>query len=732
MATIKEVAKLAGVSIGTVSNVLNGKTENEQLINRVEKAMEELSYHPDSNARSLKNTKNLLIGVIVPNIVQSEYSEFVKEVEVSLSTKGYNILPKFTQNNDLVESKSTLRCVEQGVDGVILYSMARKKPNFSRVQTSVPLVLISRRNFPDYVGDRIVIDYSIAFEKALQRIHNQGLNNIGLIMEYDLLDDGILLDIYCKYFGRIDLVKIVDCNKERGFQAFFELYLFHPDIECVIAGSYLIAQGIKKAMDTLKVKNVSIIIIKESNWIEDEGEYEGQISILTKKIANQAVKQLFEAIENSAIHEPITSVISAEYNKTPSMKHGIVKTKKELHFAMFDSPSSWSLKMLSKVYESESGSTLNFDFFSYSDLEQLLYEGSMNKEEYYDGFMMDITWLEGLIESGYVLNLDRLRESNQQYFDGFIDDVLKGYGMYVESLYAFPFVSGAQILFYQKDLFADSKNKIKFKRLYKKELKTPKTWAEFNMVAEFFTRSINSFSPVKYGASLVEGENVFTTISFLSHLWSYGSGVFNENGNVIINNSNSEVALKNFINSYRYTSPKEAKSWNEVVREFESGEYAMTILYDSDVADINNYTKSKVAGNIGYSLVPGGTPVLGGWSLGVNRYGKNIRETEQFLMWACGNQNAIPLSILGGSTLRKEFYLKADLQNFQPWKSIVLKSYEQSRKRYLPEILNESRWKNNIYTSIIPREIVRVLAGEISEKEALINMESKIIELIKN
>ena len=47
MATIKEVAKLAGVSIGTVSNVLNGKTSNAELIDRVESAMSQLSYRPD-------------------------------------------------------------------------------------------------------------------------------------------------------------------------------------------------------------------------------------------------------------------------------------------------------------------------------------------------------------------------------------------------------------------------------------------------------------------------------------------------------------------------------------------------------------------------------------------------------------------------------------------------------------------------------------------------------------
>lgn len=731
MATIKEVAKLANVSIGTVSNVLNGKTNNEQLISRVEKAIKELSYHPDANARNLKNTKSSLIGVIVPNVIQPEYSEFVKEVEGYLLEKGYSILLKFSQNNNLLEKKSISSCIEQRVDGIILYSMTRKKPNYSSIKGDLPSILITRSNFPDYMGNRIVIDYSEAFEKVIKRLYDQGMDNIGLIMEYDLLDDGRLLNIYSKYYNSYNLVKTVDCNKERGFQAFFELYLQNPNIKGVIAGNYFIAQGVKKAMDTLGIKGISVIVIKESSWIEDEGEFEEQISVSQKNIAKKAVDQLFEAITNPSIHEPITSVVSAECDRIFPMKYGIKKAKTHLRFAMFDCPSSWSLQMIAKIYENESSGKITFDLLSYSELEEVLYKEALSKSDYYDGFMMDITWLEGLIESGYVQNLDNLRQSNKGYFDGFIDGILKGYGMYVESLYAFPFMSGAQILFYQKDLFEEPAIKRRFKRLYGQELMPPKNWAQFNAVAEFFTKSINPSSPVNYGAALVTGENVFTTISFLNHLWAYESSVFDEKGNIIINNSNSEVALKNFISSYKYTSPKRLYSWNEVAKEFMSGEYAMTILYDSDAGDINNYTKSKVAGNIGYALIPGGTPVLGGWSLGINRYGNNIRETEDFLMWACGNQNAIPLPLLGGSTLRKEYYTRTDLQNLEPWKSVVLKSYEQSRKRYMPEILDESRWKNNIYTSIIPKEIVRVLEGEISEKEALKNMELKISELIK-
>ena len=77
MATIKEVAKLAGVSVGTVSNVLNGKTSNDELIERVENAINQLSYRPDANARSLKNTKSKLIGVIMPEVCQSDHAHFL-------------------------------------------------------------------------------------------------------------------------------------------------------------------------------------------------------------------------------------------------------------------------------------------------------------------------------------------------------------------------------------------------------------------------------------------------------------------------------------------------------------------------------------------------------------------------------------------------------------------------------------------------------------------------------
>jgi len=733
MATIKEIAKHAKVSVGSVSNVINGKTQNMELIQKVENSIEELGgYRPDANARSLKGTKSKMIGVIVPDVTQREYGEFLYNLEVKLREKGYSILLKCNRNNIQIKKKCIAECMGQSVDGIVMYSPLEEKTQDILRESNLPAVLITPKEIPNFYGDSVVIDYKEAFETAMRGFWQEGKTQIGLIMEKNLLEDSSLLNIYLDFCGDDSLIKFVERSQEQGFLAFFELFSKHPQIEGVVASAEAIAQGIRKALDILNIKHFPIVVMKESSWIEDSECYEAQLSISQKQVAKKAVQRLLDGIERPSLHDNKVSIVSAKYDKIPSAKEGIKKDSGKLRFAMYDCSSARSLQMLAQIYEKESGKEITFDLFSYSELEGLLYAQSEAQNSYYDGFMMDITWFEGLVESKGVQNLDSFRKQNLEFFDSFVEDALENLGMYVESLYGIPFMSGAQILFYQKDLFEDQGLKIRFKRMYGEALVPPKTWSQFNLIAEFFTKAKNRFSPVEYGVSIPRGENVYTTIGFLSRLWSYGSAIFDDRGKVVVNNANSIAALKNLVESYKFTSGKALQTWNSIADEFSEGRSAMAILYDSDAGDINNYTNSKVAGNIGYALLPGGTPVLGGWSLGLNRYGENKKHAEHFLKWACGSQNGILLPLLGGSTLRKDFYKRSDLENLQPWKNLILESYKQSKKRSMPEILDESRWKNNIYTSLIPREIVRVMNEEISEEIAIEQMEKNIKELVMN
>ena len=83
MATIKDVARLAGVSVATVSRVLNGspKTSSESR-EAVKKAMDELKYHPNANARALSHQGNETLGIVVGDVSTPFFGIMVKASEI--------------------------------------------------------------------------------------------------------------------------------------------------------------------------------------------------------------------------------------------------------------------------------------------------------------------------------------------------------------------------------------------------------------------------------------------------------------------------------------------------------------------------------------------------------------------------------------------------------------------------------------------------------------------------
>lgn len=105
MATIKDVAKEANVSIGTVSNVINGKTNNEELIRRVENAIEKLDFRLNGKAKSLKMKCTYLIGVVVENLENAETGLILEALERRLENEGYSLVIKMAGKNAVLEKK---------------------------------------------------------------------------------------------------------------------------------------------------------------------------------------------------------------------------------------------------------------------------------------------------------------------------------------------------------------------------------------------------------------------------------------------------------------------------------------------------------------------------------------------------------------------------------------------------------------------------------------------------
>src|ERR1017187_4582452 len=119
--TMKDVARLAGVSTSTVSAVLYETVPvSEDRKQRVLRAMSALHYQPDEIARSLKKGRTRAIGVVVPDITNAFYPEVVRGVEEAALAHGYAVFLCDSQEDATRENDHLLALFSRRVDGVLL------------------------------------------------------------------------------------------------------------------------------------------------------------------------------------------------------------------------------------------------------------------------------------------------------------------------------------------------------------------------------------------------------------------------------------------------------------------------------------------------------------------------------------------------------------------------------------------------------------------------------------
>ena len=144
--TMNDVAREAGVALGTVSKVVNGIPVGEEYRVRVEKAIKKLNYHINNYAQGLKSGKTRAIAVIMPNLVSPYFASLVNSIGKTLALKKHHMVFFGTDYDPDQEQEYVRLAEQQKVDGIICLSY---NPKLS-VSDDVPLVSIDR-----YFGAKI-------------------------------------------------------------------------------------------------------------------------------------------------------------------------------------------------------------------------------------------------------------------------------------------------------------------------------------------------------------------------------------------------------------------------------------------------------------------------------------------------------------------------------------------------------------------------------------------------
>jgi DNA-binding LacI/PurR family transcriptional regulator len=154
--TIKRVAKLAGVSVGTVSHVITGSVPvTDALRVKVEAAIRELNYHPNHVARSLKTSRTRTLGIVIPDMTIPFFPQVVSGAEAAARKRGY-VLIAVNSGDDADRQKELLSLLRaQRVEGILLVVASAPTPHtqITRIlEAGIPIVCCDR------VPERLRVD----------------------------------------------------------------------------------------------------------------------------------------------------------------------------------------------------------------------------------------------------------------------------------------------------------------------------------------------------------------------------------------------------------------------------------------------------------------------------------------------------------------------------------------------------------------------------------------------
>ncbi|NQP53978.1 LacI family DNA-binding transcriptional regulator [Streptococcus suis] len=318
--TMKDVAKLAGVSVGTVSRVINQEQGIKEItLKKVQQAIDELGYIPDVYARGMKKNKTETIALIVPSVWHPFFGEFAFHVEVELSKKGYKLL--LCNISGPKRELDYITMLQQNkVDGIIAITYS---PIEDYLSSNIPFISIDR-TYEDKAIACVSSDNQKGAELAAQVLISKGGTHFGFIgghnktinetkkrrlfFEKTILEAGFPCEV-------LDLEEPYD-----NFLEEVEVFLRqHPEIDALFTINDFTAIDAISILEKLGKKvpeDVQVVGYDGIRQAEERTQYLSTIRQPIEEMATEAVQCLLDILDKKVRPLQITLPISYLEGKT--------------------------------------------------------------------------------------------------------------------------------------------------------------------------------------------------------------------------------------------------------------------------------------------------------------------------------------------------------------------------------------------------------------------------------
>lgn len=179
MATIYDVAALAGVSPATVSRVFNGRPVSDDRAERVREAARTLSFTPNRTARSLRRQSSEVIALIIPDIENPFFTAMARSVEDRAQSAGFSVVLCNTDDNPEKEAHYLRIAISENMAGVILVPATNHSDLSAMVEQGRPVVTVDRTS--GFEVDHVSIDNRPAGASVTAALFDAGYERVACI-----------------------------------------------------------------------------------------------------------------------------------------------------------------------------------------------------------------------------------------------------------------------------------------------------------------------------------------------------------------------------------------------------------------------------------------------------------------------------------------------------------------------------------------------------------------------
>lgn len=309
MHTIRDVARLADVSLGTASKVINKKgAVSDKLMQRVQSAMEALDYHPDQIARSLKVRQTQTIGMVIPDVTNPFFTDVIRAVENEGRAHGYLLILCDSNENTVLEQANLNALFSRRVDGVLIAPSDAKSAQDRLTRRRFPLVFFDRVP-PNFTGSAVVTDNLAAAYDATRHLIALGHQRLATITGRLNLSNGLdRLEGFRKALQQVGLtlpdeyLQRGDFQFESGYRCGLQLLQLAVPPTAIFCCNNKMTLGLMRALAELGVPcpgRVSVLGFDDFDWAANFSPRLTTVAQPTCEMGKQAMQMLLRKIESS-------------------------------------------------------------------------------------------------------------------------------------------------------------------------------------------------------------------------------------------------------------------------------------------------------------------------------------------------------------------------------------------------------------------------------------------------